>query len=208
MLADTGVVSEAAKAVHMAAQSCYRLRRSPGAEAFARAWDAAIEEASRKLVDVAFERALHGVADPVFDKEGACIAVRRKYNDRLLMFLLRAHQPGRYRYAHGDLRRGEEPDRAAPEPVAAALELLAPPTPADPAALVPPEELEERLMIAETLGGKLPGWLEDSGGDSDLEPERIAPDMDQRLKRIIRADRGLRDPDPDRERLERGSHLL
>jgi hypothetical protein len=208
VLADTGSVREAAKLCHMSLQSCYRLRRSRGAEAFARAWDAAIEEASRRLVDVAFERALHGVADPVFDKEGACIAVRRRYNDRLLMFLLRAHQPERYRYAHGDLRRNEEPERAAPEPVAAALELLSPPVPADPAALVPPEDLEERLMIAETLDGKLPGWLEDRGGDCDLEPEQLAPDMDQRLKRIMRADRGLRDPDPDRERLERWSHLL
>ena len=208
VLADTGSVSEAAKAVHMAKQSCYRLRRSPGAENFARAWDAAIEEASRRLVDVAFERALQGVADPVFDKEGACIAVRRKYNDRLLMFLLRAHQPERYRFAHGDLRRSEEPDRAAPEPVAAALELLAPPVPADPAALVPPEELEGRLMIAETLGGRLPGWLEDRGGDCDLEPEQVAPDIDQQLKRIMRAERGLRDPDADCEQLERRSHLL
>lgn len=73
ILADTGSVREAAKLVHMSQQSCYRLRRSPGAEAFARAWDAAIEEASKRLVDVAFERAVMGVADPVFDKDGACI---------------------------------------------------------------------------------------------------------------------------------------
>lgn len=208
VLADTGSVNEAAKAVNMAKQSCYRLRRSPGAEAFARAWDAAIEEASRRLVDVAFERALQGVADPVFDKEGACIAVRRKYNDRLLMFLLRAHQPERYRYAHGDLRRGGGPPRSAREPVAAAIDLHGPPVPADPAAPVPPEELEERLMIAETLDGKLPGWLEDRGGDRDLDPQQVAPDIDQHLKRIMRADQGLRNPDPDREQLERRSHLL
>lgn len=208
ILADTGSVREAAKLVHMSQQSCYRLRRSPGAEAFARAWDAAIEEASKRLIDVAFERAVMGVADPVFDKDGACIAVRRRYNDRLLMFLLRAHRPERYRYARGDLRQGDEPQLPVAGPVASAIALLSPPTPADPAALVDPEELPTRLLCAEIGTGELPHWLQDKGGDCDLTPEVVAPDMDKRLARIMAAHHGRRERDKDRDELERRSHLL
>ena len=208
VLADTGSVRQAALAAQMSQQSCYRLRRSPGAEAFARAWDAGIEEASRRLVDIAFERAVQGVADPVFDKDGACIAVRRKYNDRLLMFLLRAHHPERYRYAHADLRHAGEPAPAPAAPVAAALELLEPHRPADPAALVAPEELQSRLITAELLGGKLPGWTRDARGDCDVEPEQLTPDLDQQLARTLMADSECREPEPDRDLLERRSHLL
>jgi hypothetical protein len=208
ILADTGSINEAAKQVQMSKQSCYRLRRSPGAEAFARAWDAAIEEASRRLVDIAFERAVQGVAEPVFDKDGACIALRRKYNDRLLMFLLRAHQPERYRYAHGDLRRAEEPAPPSVEPVSQAILRLTPATPADPAALIDPEELEARLLCAEILQGELPGWQEDKGGDCDLTPQQVAPDLDKKLKRILARDKAGLDQERKPEHLEPGSHLL
>src|SRR3546814_16236801 len=37
-LADTGSVTEAAREVRKSVQSCYRLRRAPGAEGFAAAW--------------------------------------------------------------------------------------------------------------------------------------------------------------------------
>jgi hypothetical protein len=208
VLADTGSIRDAALAVEMSQQSCYRLRRAPGAEAFARAWDAAIEEASRRLVDIAFERAVKGIADPVFDKDGMCIAVRRKYNDRLLMFLLRAHHPERYRYAHGDLRRAEEPAPPAAPPVAAALEFLAPPTPADPAALISPAELEWRMANAETYDGELPPWFRDKRGDCDVEPEQFAPDLDKKLARAFKREREGWGDEPNRDRLERRSHLL
>ena len=42
MLAETGAVSAAAAFVGMARETAYRLRRRPGAEEFARAWDAAL----------------------------------------------------------------------------------------------------------------------------------------------------------------------
>jgi hypothetical protein len=41
VLADTGIVTAAAKAVGMSSQSAQRLRRSPDGAAFSRAWDAA-----------------------------------------------------------------------------------------------------------------------------------------------------------------------
>src|SRR5690606_29836628 len=53
MLADTGCVSEAAKSVGMSASSAYKLRRSPAGQAFAHAWEVAMRQASRRLVDVA-----------------------------------------------------------------------------------------------------------------------------------------------------------
>ena len=44
-LADTGSVATAAQRVGMSESSAYRLRRAPGAEAFVRAWGAAIDAA-------------------------------------------------------------------------------------------------------------------------------------------------------------------
>jgi hypothetical protein len=44
------------------------------------------------LGDTAFERAVDGVEEPVFWK-GEQVGTRRRYNDRLLMFLLRARDP-------------------------------------------------------------------------------------------------------------------
>ncbi len=42
-LADTGCVRRAARMVNMAQTNCYTLRRAPGAEAFRKAWDAALD---------------------------------------------------------------------------------------------------------------------------------------------------------------------
>lgn len=77
-LADGGSVAEAARAVHMSPSSAYRLRRSPGGEAFARAWDAAVAQAVGMLVDVAFDRAIHGTVEPVLDADGRRIGSRHR----------------------------------------------------------------------------------------------------------------------------------
>ncbi len=89
-LAETGCVEHAAQAAGMSVASCYRLRHSPGAEAFAAAWTAALGHAARRLVDVAFDRAFNGSQEPVFDRDGRRVGRRMRQNDRLLMFLLRA----------------------------------------------------------------------------------------------------------------------
>ena len=96
-LADSGSVATAAQRVGMSESSAYRLRRSPGAEAFDRAWSAAIDAASKKLLDAAFERAIVGSEEPVFDREGNRVGRRLRQSDRLLMFLLRAYGPDRFR---------------------------------------------------------------------------------------------------------------
>ena len=141
-LADTGCVEQAAGEVGMSARSCYRLRRSPGAENFAAAWDAALHHAARKLVDLAFDRALHGTDEPVFDKHGNCVGRRMRQNDRLLMFLLRAYMPERFRHANRD---GRVPDEALPPPAAPmgeALRRLEPAPPVEPHAPFARDQLE------------------------------------------------------------------
>lgn len=87
-LADTGCVTRAAGMVNMAQANAYALRRAPGAEAFRRAWDAALDFGLKRLKDIAFERAIEGQLVPVF-VAGKLMGFRRKRNDALLMFCLR-----------------------------------------------------------------------------------------------------------------------
>lgn len=105
-LARTGSVEHAAKAVNMTTVGAYQLRLAPGAESFREAWTAALDFGVQMLEDVAMQRALYGVAVPVFGKEGQ-IGEKRWYNDRLLMFLLRHRLSDRY----GDQRH----DRLTPK---------------------------------------------------------------------------------------------
>lgn len=160
-LADTGSVATAAQHVGMSESSAYRLRRAPGAEAFDRAWSAAIEAASKKLLDAAFERALVGTDEPVFDRDGNRVGRRLRQSDRLLMFLLRAYGPDRF--------RDVGPDRItapAATPVAEALVHLHPEPPAAPAALMAPDDLAVALEVADICDGTLPHWYRDDAGEA------------------------------------------
>lgn len=96
VLADTGLVSLAAKEVGMTRMSAYRLRRAPYAGAFARAWDVARERAGTLIEDIAFERAIEGVEEDKYNANGELADSRRVYNDRLLTFLLSHLKPERY----------------------------------------------------------------------------------------------------------------
>ncbi|WP_066798286.1 hypothetical protein [Sphingomonas soli] len=177
-LADTGMVEEAARTVGMSRQSCYRLRRTPGAEAFARAWDAAVQQAALHLVDLAFDRAINGSDEPIFDREGRRVGRRMKTNDRLLMFLLRAHLPDRYRHAHLGTRHPSEPPAPPALPLAEAIATLEPATPPDPHLLLAPEELDVEVEVADMLDGELPRWYRDPG-DEPPAPERDEEDEEE-----------------------------
>jgi hypothetical protein len=96
VLADTGIVTFAAKAVGMSRESVNRLRHSPDGVAFARAWDAARQYAGSVLEDIAFERAIEGVEQNVYDEYGNIVCTKRVYNDRLLQYLLNHLKPERY----------------------------------------------------------------------------------------------------------------
>lgn len=167
-LADCGSVDQAARVVGMTKQACYQLRRAPGSEGFCNAWTAAIDTASKKLIDEAFERAIVGTDEPVFDRDGRRVGRRLRQSDRMLMFLLRAYMPERFRHASRDVRRPGEAPPIALTPVAAALERLGPHCPADPHRLIESDELEWRLDNADGNPGELPRWLR----DPDPEEER------------------------------------
>jgi len=187
-LADRGSVNEAAQAVGMSASSAYKLRRSPGGENFARAWEAAIHQAALHLADLAFDRAIHGSEEPVFDKEGRRVGRRFRVNDRLLMFLLRAHLPERYAHAHREAPPPGAVQPGAPMPIVAAIAALSPVAPADPAALLTPGALEHAIELADLADGKLPHWMrERSEAEQDAEAQAqnaIDRRIDAELDRI------------------------
>lgn len=94
-LARLGTVKAAAGAVAMSPEGAYYLRRQRGAEAFARAWARAHAAGVASLRDIAYERAVHGTPKGVWHK-GERVGEERRYNDRLLMFMLRHEAPALY----------------------------------------------------------------------------------------------------------------
>jgi len=155
VLADTGLVSAAAKAVGMSRETAYRLKRSAHGAAFARAWDAARHHAGGLVEDITFERAFEGVEHNVYDENGEVVCAKRVYNDRLLMFLLRHLKPERYGGAPASPAQSEQPE--PPENnVEASLQEMEPQLPAPPEQLLGPETLADELQIANIMDGKLP----------------------------------------------------
>ena len=93
-LGETGNVAEAARRVGIGRTCAYAARQAD--PAFADAWDAAIDDATDRLEAEARRRALDGVEEPVF-YQGKPVGTIRRYSDRLLVVLLRAYRPERYR---------------------------------------------------------------------------------------------------------------
>jgi len=94
-LADTGSVEAACRAVDMSSVGAYHLRRQPGADEFRAAWEAALQLGVQRVEDVVMDRALNGVEEPLYSY-GKLVGTRRRYNDRLLMFILRNRAPERF----------------------------------------------------------------------------------------------------------------
>lgn len=83
-----GSVAAAARSAGMSRQSAYWLRRQPGGQAFAAAWDAAVADTSRLIEDLAMDRLVEG-EEEVIERQGEVVAVRRRPCDvRLLLFQL------------------------------------------------------------------------------------------------------------------------
>jgi AcrR family transcriptional regulator len=93
-LRDTGSVARAARKSGLNRSTWYRHRRK--SERFAAVWAEALDEGIEKLEEEALRRAITGTSQPVFFR-GERIGDVRRYSDALLMFLLRAHRPQRYR---------------------------------------------------------------------------------------------------------------
>jgi len=114
-LAATGIVTQAAKAIGASLEALYRLRHQPGAEGFAAAWEEAIDRGMARLEDCALERALLGEERPVV-WDGRVVTTWRRYDNALLMFLLRQRRAQRYGEARfvtrADMRGLEKAARA------------------------------------------------------------------------------------------------
>lgn len=185
-LADSGCVQTAATAVQMSVQSAYGLRRAPGGEAFAAAWTAALQQGALKLTDVAFERALMGTQEPVFDRAGIAIGCKTRYSERLMMFLLRAHLPERYAQAHRAQPPAglpaEAPHPPPAPPLAEAIARLEPALPPEPHALMPPEELDVELEVADIMPGQLPQRYCPLPPEAPSDPMPLGEEFERRLE--------------------------
>ena len=90
----TGNVTRAAQYAGRSRNQAYHVRRH--SEDFAAQWDEALEEGTDLLEAEARRRAVTGIDKPVYYK-GEVVGSITKYSDRLLMFLLRAHRPQKFR---------------------------------------------------------------------------------------------------------------
>jgi hypothetical protein len=102
-LAETGSVHLASSAARLTARSAYRLRaRSP---AFAAAWDTAEQLAVGRLSALAFDRAINGRTEQVW-QQGELVAEKRVPSDKLLMWLLARLDPRRFAAPHEQRKDG------------------------------------------------------------------------------------------------------
>jgi hypothetical protein len=116
-IAITGCVAEACRQVKMSTTAAYTLYNRADAAELRQAWDAAVDQSTVRLTDAMMSRAIHGVAEPIFYK-GEQVGERRRFNDRLGMWLLRHRAPDRY----GAWRDKVQFRRDAPDAVARILQ--------------------------------------------------------------------------------------
>ncbi|MGX7895749.1 hypothetical protein [Tsuneonella sp. HG222] len=94
-LAATGIVAQAARHIGASLEALYRLRRKPGAEAFAAAWDAAAERGIDLIEDGALARAIHGEVRHVVSG-GKVVVLETRHNEALVQFFLRNRRRSTY----------------------------------------------------------------------------------------------------------------
>jgi len=94
-LAASGIVTQAARVVGVSLEALYKLRHKPGAEAFAKAWDQALDRGMMRLEDCALERAIQGEERPIVSL-GQVVTTWTRYDTALILFLLRQRRSARY----------------------------------------------------------------------------------------------------------------
>lgn len=99
-LSKCGNVKDACAAAGVGRRTAYDWRAKD--PEFAQAWDSALDEAADTMEREAFRRAVEGIEKPVFGSlgrgEGTGEVGRvREYSDTLLIFLLKAARPEKYR---------------------------------------------------------------------------------------------------------------
>ncbi len=95
-LAVSGLVGEAARHVGMSRESAYRLRRRPGAESFAAAWDSALGAPWQRMRKVTSEElvqlATEGRLKPVLYRGRHIATVQKPDNSALLRLVARLNR--------------------------------------------------------------------------------------------------------------------
>lgn len=94
VLSETANVSEACRQAKIYRQWAYE-QREKDAE-FSRLWDEAVEISTDALEAEARRRALEGVEKPVFYQGQECGRIR-EFSDTLMVVLLKAHRPEKYK---------------------------------------------------------------------------------------------------------------
>ena len=94
VLAEHGNVAEAVKAAGVSRRVAFAHYETD--EEFASAWRAAADEAADRLEREARRRALEGTEEPVFYQGKECGRVRR-YSDSLMLALLKAERPEKFK---------------------------------------------------------------------------------------------------------------
>lgn len=93
-LAETGIVSRAAAAAGWTSSMAYSLRTSN--RDFAVMWDNAMEFSVDSLEEEARRRGQMGVRKPVY-QQGRLVGYQQEYSDPLLILLLKAHRPDKFK---------------------------------------------------------------------------------------------------------------
>lgn len=86
-LALCGDITRSAAAVGMSRESAWRLRRRPGAESFAAAWDEAAGWGADRLTDLGLERSLEGEVRGIYYR-GRKVGEEVRFNNSLLIAVL------------------------------------------------------------------------------------------------------------------------
>ncbi len=120
----TGNVTRAAQYAGRSRNQAYHVRQH--SEHFAAQWRETLEEGSDLLEAEARRRAVTGIDKPVYYK-GKVVGSITKYSDSLLMFLLKAHRPQKFRDGGEVKQTGAtdvDVDRALEERILEKLERL------------------------------------------------------------------------------------
>ena len=102
-LAESGHVTDSARAARVSRTTVFVWRRDD--EQFAADYAQAIGESEIVLESEATRRAVEGVDEPIY-QSGMLVGYKRRYSDLLLIFLLKATNPQKYR----DNATGDEED--------------------------------------------------------------------------------------------------
>ncbi|MVZ96472.1 hypothetical protein EUU23_01985 [Sphingorhabdus sp. IMCC26285] len=100
VLAETGRVSLAAKATGNTLAAFYYLRNQPQGKSFARAWARALDFGVGRVLDILVDHAMNGTPEYIY-QNGELVGERRRFDHRLMMWLVAHNQPEKYAVSGG-----------------------------------------------------------------------------------------------------------